>query len=138
MKTYMRLIVLFLAVLLSVAGIFAVTVFYIGLQNCNGFQGEKLDHQLTIAFQMQSDEVEFPSYGYDTIITLTTRFNGTRFTQSVRPSFLQKPPTFLVDGLSSRTSFVSPMNFRLQVRTWLSPRLKARADPSTAQYHSVA
>ena len=70
----MRLIVLFLAVLLSVAGIFAVAVFYIGLQNCNGFQGEKLDHQLTIAFQMQSDEVEFPSRKYFLAFSIIDKF----------------------------------------------------------------
>lgn len=137
MKTYVRLVFLALAALLSVAGILVTAIHYAELQYCSGFLDEKSDC-LSITFQMQSDEVEFPSHDYDTAGRTLTRTNGTRLTQSARTIFLLKPNRFLADSVSSCTSFAPPTNARLQLRIWLSPRLKARADPSAAQYHSVA
>ena len=137
MKTYTRLVIFSLAALLSFVGIIASAVFYAELQHCKSLQNNSA-FLLVAASQMQSDDVEFPSYNYDTVSRTLNRTTGTRLSHPVRPTVLLKQTRLLTDSLSTRTSFAPPTNARLQLRTWLSPRLKARADPSAAQHFSVA
>ncbi len=136
MKTYTRLVIFSLAALLSFAGIIISAVFYAELQHCNNLLNQQPDNLFVAASQAQSNDVEFPSYNYDTVTRTLTRTTGTRLSHPVHPTFLLKQPHLLTNNLSTRTSFAPPTNARLQLRTWLSPRLKARADPSAAQHIS--
>lgn len=131
MKTCPRLTVLFLsAMLVSFAGIVAAVVLHAAPQDCSRFQNEDADLLLAAAAsRMQSDEAGFPSPGYDSVGRTLNRSSETHPTRSARPAFLLKPVRFLAENLSTRTSFAPPANSRLQLLTWLSPRLKARADP---------
>ncbi len=140
MKTCPRLTVLFLsAMLVSFAGIVAAVLLHAAPQDCSRFQNEDADLLLAAAAsRMQSDEAGFPSPGYDSVGRTLNRSSETHPTRSLRPAFLLKPVRFLAENLSTRTSFAPPANSRLQLLTWLSPRLKARADPAAARYCSVA
>ena len=87
MKTYVRLVFLALAALLSVAGILVTAIHYAELQYCSGFLDEKSD-DLSITFQMQSDEVEFPSHDYDTVGRTLTRSNPFFLVVALPPNIL--------------------------------------------------
>lgn len=139
MKTCLRPAVLFLvSMLVSFAGIVAAVVLHAAPQDCSRFQNEEPDLLLAAASRMQSDEAGFPSSSYDSVGRTLNRSSETHPTRSARPAFLLKPVRFLAENLSTRTSFAPPANSRLQLLTWLSPRLKARADPAAARYCSVA
>lgn len=138
MKNCPLLVILIFSVVLTLTGIITSAVHHAAPQDYSRFQNQEADHLLTDASRMQSDELEFFSCNYDTLSRTLNRSNETRLTQSVRMVFLLKPNCFLANSVSSRTSFTPPTNSRLHLRIWLSPRLKARADPFTAQYHSVS
>ena len=129
--------ILIFSVVLIFTGIIAGAAPDAAPQDYSWFRNQEADHQLTDASRRQSDECEFFSGNYETVGRILTRSNETRLTQSVRMVFPLKPNCFLANSVSSRTSFTPPTNSRLHLRIWLSPRLKARADPFTAQYHSV-
>ena len=137
MKNCLLLVILIFSVVLTLAGIITSAVHHAAPQDYSRFRNQETDHLFTDASRMQSDKLEFFSCNYDTVSRTLTRSNDTRLTQSVRLVFLLKPGSFPAECVSTRFSFAPPMNSRLHLRIWLSPRLKARADPFTAQYHSV-
>ncbi len=124
--------ILIFSVVLTLTGITTSAVYHTAPQDYSRFQNQEADHQLTDASRMQSDECEFFSGNYETVGRILTRSNETRLTQSVRPVFLLKPGSFPAECVSTRFSFAPPTNLRLHLRIWLSPRPKARADPSVA------
>ena len=138
MKSYPLLAILLFSVVLIFTGIISGAAPDAAPQDNSWFRNQDADHLITDASRMQSDECEFFSGNYETVGRILTRSNETRLTQSVRPVFLLKPGSFPAECVSTRFSFAPPTNSRLHLRIWLSPRLKARADPSVAQHHSVA
>ena len=138
MKNCLSLVILIFSAVLPLTGITASAVYHTAPQVYSRFQNQEADHLLTVASRMQSNECEFFSGNYETVGKILTRSNETRLAQSVRPIFLLKPGSFPAECVSTRFSLAPPTNSRLHLRIWLSPHLKARADPFTAQYHSVA
>ena len=138
MKNCPSLVILIFSAVLTLTGITTSAVYHTAPQDYSRFRNQEADHQLTDASRRQSDECEFFSGNYETVGRILTRSNETRLTQSVRPVFLLKRGSFPAECVSTRFSFAPPTNSRLHLRIWLSPRFKARADPFTAQNHSVA
>ena len=135
MKKYTVLIVLFISAILFAIGVIAADLFHVeSLDVCSLQSDRQGPCMASTAFQMQSVEIYLQYCSNDILSRALNRSHDTNQPRIFRPVLFFRWSDPLREEQFFRANFDHPADSCLQLLVWLSPHLKARADPLVCEY----
>lgn len=135
MKKYTVLIVLFISAILFAIGVIAAGLFHVEPLDVCSLQSDRQGPCMdSTAFQMQSVEIYLQYCSNDILSRALNRSHGTSQPRIFQPVLFFRWSEPLREEQFFRANFDHPADSCLQLLVWLSPHLKARADPLVCEY----